>query len=105
MGEVGDLHGRVADDAAEALHAPVRQLEEFIEQPELVHDLERRGMNGVAAEIAQEVGVLLQHHHVDAGAREQEAEHHAGGPAAGDAACGAELLHSLPSLFRRHCLR
>ena len=97
MGEVGDPHRRVADDAAETLHAPVRQLEEFIEQAELVHHLERRGMDGVAAEVAQEVGVLLQHHHVDAGARQQEAEHHAGGPAAGDAAGGGELLHVLAS--------
>ena len=86
MREVGDPHRRVADDAAEPFHAPVRQLEELIQQAELVHDLERRGMNGVAAEIAQEVGMLLQHDDVDAGARQQEAEHHAGGAAAGDAA-------------------
>ena len=39
--------------------------------------LEGRGMNGVAAKVAQEVGVLLEHDDVDAGARQQEAEHHA----------------------------
>ena len=43
-------------------------------------------MNRVAAEIAEEVGVLLQHDHVDAGAREQKSQHHPGGAAAGDAA-------------------
>ena len=43
-------------------------------------------MNGVAAEIAEEIGVLLQHHDLNAGARQQESEHHSGGPAAGDAA-------------------
>ena len=37
-------------------------------------------MDGVAAEVAQEVGVLLQHDHIDAGTGEQEAEHHPGGP-------------------------
>ena len=43
-------------------------------------------MNRVAAEIAEEIGVLLQHHDLNAGARQQESEHHAGGTAAGDAA-------------------
>ena len=43
-------------------------------------------MDRVAAEVAQEVGVLLEHHDVDAGARQQQAEHHAGRPAADDAA-------------------
>jgi hypothetical protein len=45
-------------------------------------------MDGVAAEIAQEVGVLLQHDDADAGAREEQAEHHPRRPAAGDAAGG-----------------
>ena len=49
-------------------------------------------MDGVAAEIAQEIGVLLQHDDVDAGAREQKAEHHAGRPAADDAAARGEPL-------------
>ena len=43
-------------------------------------------MNRVAAEIAQEIGVLLQHHDVDAGARQQQSEHHPGGATARDAA-------------------
>ena len=43
-------------------------------------------MNRVAAEIAEEIGVLLQHHDMNAGARQQESEHHSGGAAAGDAA-------------------
>ena len=64
----------------------MRQLQEFIDQAEFEHQLERRGMNRVAAEIAKEIGVLLQHHDVNAGARQQESEHHPGGAAAGDAA-------------------
>ena len=43
-------------------------------------------MNRVAAEVAKEIGVFLQHHDLNAGARQQESEHHAGGAAAGDAA-------------------
>jgi hypothetical protein len=45
-------------------------------------------MDRVAAKIAEEVGVFFQHRDIDAGAREQEAEHHAGRTAAGDDAAG-----------------
>ena len=55
-------------------------------QAELDHQLKRRGMNRVAAKIAEEIGVLLQHRHMNAGAREQKPEHHPGRAAAGYAA-------------------
>src|SRR3954471_15256966 len=41
-------------------------------------------MHRVATEVVQEVGVLLEHRHLDALAGEQEPEHHPGGPTAGD---------------------
>jgi hypothetical protein len=41
-------------------------------------------MDRVAAEVAEEIGVLLQHDHVDAGARQQKARHHPGRAAARD---------------------
>ena len=63
----------VADLTRELAHLLMRALEEIVEHAELVHDLERRGMDGVAAEVAQEIGVLLQHHDIDAGAGQQEA--------------------------------
>ena len=34
----------------------------------LIHHLQRRGMHGIAAKIAEEIGVLFQHDRVDAGA-------------------------------------
>ena len=68
------------------------QPEKLIEQTELAHELERRGMNGVAAEIAQEVGMFLQHHHIDARTREQKAEHETARPAANDATPRGQLL-------------
>jgi hypothetical protein len=86
VGKIRNRDRRVADDAAEALHPPVRQLQELIQQAKLVDDFERGRVDGIAAEVAQEVGMLLQHHDVDAGARQQQPQHHAGGPAAGDAA-------------------
>ena len=51
-------------------------------------------MHGVAAEIAQEVGVLFQHNDVYAGTREQKTEHHPGGPAADNAAARDERDHA-----------
>ncbi len=58
-------------------------------------------MDRVAAEVAQEVGVLLQHDRIDPGAGEKKSRHHAGGAAAGDhAACRDILCHAhLPLLF------
>ncbi len=64
----------------------MRQFQKPVAQPELIHHLQGRGMHGVAAKIAEEIRMLFQHHDIDAGAAEQIAEHHAGGPAADDAA-------------------
>ena len=50
-------------------------------------------MDGVAAEVPEEVGVLLENQHVDAGARQEQAEHHPGRPAADDAARSAAHAH------------
>jgi hypothetical protein len=33
-----------------------------------VHQFQGRGMDGVAAEVAKEIGVLFQHHDIHAGA-------------------------------------
>jgi len=51
-----------------------------------VQDLHRGGVDGVPAEVAQEIGVLFQHAHANAGARQQQAQHQPGWPAAGDRA-------------------
>src|SRR6187200_258964 len=54
-------------------------------------------MDGVATEIAQEVGMLLQHYCSDAGPGQQKPEHHPGRAAAGDAAGCGELRRQLSS--------
>lgn len=77
--EVADQHRRLL----------VRAAEEFVEQAEFVDDLERGGVDRVAAELAEEVGVLLEDDHIDAGAGEQPAEHHPRRPATGGAALRA----------------
>src|SRR5205814_5790347 len=79
-----------AELSGKARDLVVRQLEEIVEQAEFFHHVERRGMDGVAAEIAQEVAVLFEHHDLHARTRQQEPQHHARGPAAHDAALGLD---------------
>ena len=62
--------------------------EEGVEQAELVHELEGGGMDGIAAEVAEEVLVFFEHGDAVAVAGEKEAEHHAGRASAYDAAGG-----------------
>jgi len=45
-------------------------------------------VDGVAAEVAEEVFVFFEDGDADTGAREEEAEHDAGGASADDAGCG-----------------
>ena len=75
-----------ADLAGQCFDLLMRQLQEFVEEAELDHQFERRRMNRVAAKVAEEIGVLLEHRHVDAGAGQQESQHHSRRAAAGDAA-------------------
>jgi hypothetical protein len=86
VAEVGDRHDDLADLGGELPYLLMRQGEEGLEPAQLVHDLERGGVDGVSPEVAQEIRVLLEDDDRDAGAAEQKAEHHAGRPAPGDAA-------------------
>jgi hypothetical protein len=92
VGKIGQDDFLITDDPTSLAHLLVRQLEKRIQQAKLVHDLERRGMDRVTAEITQEIRVLFQHHDVDAGAGEQVAEHHAGRTTARDGASRGNLL-------------
>jgi hypothetical protein len=66
------------------LNLVVRALEEALEHPELVEDLHRRWVHCVPAEIAEEVGVLLEYANAAAGASAQQPRHHPGGTTAYD---------------------
>src|SRR3954447_25947627 len=78
----------------------MRELQALIDQSQLVHHLQCRGMHGVAAKIPEEIIMLFQNHDIDAGASEKIAEHHAGWPATDDAA--ANLDHLSRRLFGTH---
>ena len=69
--EVGDRHRFAGDVPGQAAHFLVRACEERLEDAELVEQFERGRMDGVAAEVAEEVGVLLEHGDVHAGTRQE----------------------------------
>ncbi|KIA60475.1 hypothetical protein FG87_36870 [Nocardia vulneris] len=70
------------------------QFREFGAETQLVQQVEGGGMHGVAAEVAQEVLVFLQHGHFDTGPGQQQSQHHAGGSTA-DHQTG-RAFHRLP---------
>src|SRR5262252_7901603 len=49
-----------------ARYLAVRQLQKLAGEPELVHQLQGRGVNGISAEVAQEVAVLFENDDVNA---------------------------------------
>ena len=57
-------------NSSQLTHLLMRQFQKFLEQSEFVHDLERGRMNGIAPEIAKEIGVLFQNHYIHAGPSE-----------------------------------
>ena len=61
----------------------MRQFEQACVEAKLAHHFERRGVQRIAAEVAKEIGMLLEHQDIDAGAGEEQAQHHSGRPAAG----------------------
>jgi hypothetical protein len=78
-------------------------LKEFLEQSELLHQLERGGMNSIAAKIAIEIRMLFQDGHLHTRARQKEPEHHARRPAARHHATCAKrfcVTHSEPITWR-----
>src|SRR5271163_837124 len=60
-------------------------MQELVDEPQLVHDAQGGRMHSVAAEVAQEVIVLLQDNNPDPGAGKQQGVNQAGGTATGNA--------------------
>ena len=72
--EVRDREGALVGGDGDLLGSLLRHLRERLPEPRLVEDPQGGRVDGVAAEVAQEVRVLLQHQHVHAGAGEQQRE-------------------------------
>ena len=64
--QVGDGEAAVVELHLHAVQQPVRDACEALAEAELVEQGEGGRVHGVAAEVAQEVGVLLQHRDLDA---------------------------------------
>jgi hypothetical protein len=86
VGEITDDNGIAPNLGAELADFLMGPSEKSLEHAELVHDFECGRMDGIAAEIAQEVSVFFEDLNMDAGASEKKAQHHSGGAAAGDCA-------------------
>jgi len=70
----------------------MRQLQKLVQKAEVVQRFERRGMDRVAAKIAQKILMFFNDDRIDARAGQKQAQHHSGGSAAHDAApAGADL--------------
>src|ERR1700731_1203361 len=74
------------DASPEFTHLIVRQRKKFLQQSELKENVERGGMDRIAAKVPQEVGVLFDDDDFDAGTRQEKSEHHASRPSTHDAA-------------------
>ena len=84
MGKIADRPIAAGNPELGRIYLVVRPLQEPLEHPELVEDFHRRRMDRVAAEIAEEVGMLFEHPDGTAGAREQQSGHHSRRSAAND---------------------
>jgi hypothetical protein len=101
MPQIDDAQNFFADLYRQPIEFPMRQFKEFMEQAELVHELEGGRVHSVAAKVTQKVRMLFQHHDLDAGTRQKEAEHHSGRTGAGNTALGVTLgsRHGSASAF------
>ncbi len=95
-GDVGELRRQRAKQVdgchsgarrqVQPAHLGVAQLEQALGEPQLIQELQHRGVQGVAAKVALEVGVALQQNDRNALAGEQEREHRAARATPDDAA-------------------
>ena len=76
MGEIGQTVRPVFPSELGAIDPVVRETQEFIQPAELIEDLHCCRMYRIAPEIAEEIGMLLQHQNVDTGPGQQQARHH-----------------------------
>ena len=85
-----------------AVQQPVRDACEALAEAELVEQGQGGRVHGVAAEVAQEVGVLLQHRDLDPGPGHEQPEDHPGRAAPDDEAGRALVIrHALKLALRR----
>jgi hypothetical protein len=97
VGKVSDDNLGIADIPGKSLCLLMWPLQEIVEEAKLVHDLQRRRVDGVTPKIAKKIAVLFQNEDFHTRPGEQEAEHYSGWATAGDAAgdVGHIMMQSL----------
>ena len=86
-----DVHRGALHAHGQSVDLAVRHSRELGCQPQFVEQAQGAGVHGVAAEVAQEVGVLLHDRDVHACAGQQQSQHHPRGSATGDEAGGVAV--------------
>jgi hypothetical protein len=92
VGEIAQFQGCAAHDQTDCPGFLMRPGEKLIVQSKLVHDLQRRRVDGVSAEITQKIGMLLENQNLDTLPGEKISQHHTGRAAPDDAAAGLKDL-------------
>jgi len=72
MGKICDLQKIVANLSAERSRFLVGAAQELRQEPEFVHDFERRGMDRIPAEVTQEIGMLFEDYDGDSGSGQKQ---------------------------------
>ncbi len=73
---------------ADVANLVMRQGQKIVEPSQFEEQLQRRRMDRIAAKVAEEIRIFLEHGYVDSGTRQQHAEHHAAGAPSDDADVG-----------------
>jgi hypothetical protein len=100
--ETANLAITLRDGGADVVHFSVRELKEFLQQTELVHELEGRRMDRVTAKIAQKIRVLFEHDNVNSGAGQEKCEHHSRRATASDTATSSNFPGTGPAIRLKH---
>jgi len=90
MSKVRKRNELVAYLSADLFDFLVRAFEKIIQQAKFVNHFESRRVDRIAAKVAEEIGMFLQHNRIDSRPRQQKAEHYAGWSTTHDAAAGAD---------------
>ncbi|MND96221.1 hypothetical protein D3C80_885050 [compost metagenome] len=100
-GKIRDRDTFAADNRIQPRRARMRQAEELVDETQLLHQFKRGGVDGIAAKIAQEIPVFLDHRHIYTAAGKQQAKHHTRRPTACNGNGGADVLNRFTVIFRR----
>src|SRR6202162_6162467 len=88
VGKIRDGDRKIVHDGTDFQKRLMRDAQELVEKTQFVNQLEGVRVNGIAAKIAEEVGVFFEDEDFNASAGDQEAKDHASGAASCDAAGG-----------------